>query len=104
MISEILTRISEILTRNQDKLDPMEHEVTDEGLQVEIRGGSKTVVDWINGKGRDRDGRGAFGGIQRQLRAWWGNKTNPRRRENDWAVLFSVNTMTMPMRKTGPKG
>ena len=81
--------MSEFSNKEPRQLDPLvlEDPVTDGGIQMEIRGDNKTVVDWVNGKARER---GAIGGIQRerQLREWWGNKTNTRRKENDWAVYI----------------
>ena len=44
------------------------------GIQVDIRGDSKTVVDWINGKGRERAAKGANGGIQSQPVEGWGRQ------------------------------
>ena len=57
-----------------------------EGVQVAIRGDSKTVVDWITAKrGRERE-EGCLGTIQRQLREWCGDTASTRRREHDWAM------------------
>ena len=84
----------------------LEDPVADEGVGVEIRDDSKT---WIGSTAR-HDGRElreeACGGIQRQLRELWGNKTNTRGRENDWSVHVLRGTTKMPIhgRKKRPEG
>ena len=66
-------------------LDPMVLEAPrkSEGIQVEIRGESKTVVGWINGTARQRP---AIGNIQRQLRGCWDGMANTWNGETDWVV------------------
>ena len=49
-----------------------------EGIQVEIRDDSRTVVDWVNGMARQRSAWDA-GDIRRQLREWWGRTATLRR-------------------------
>ena len=46
------------------------------GCRWRLKGDSKRVVDWINGKARERMARGATGSIQRQLREWWSEKAD----------------------------
>ena len=57
-----------------------------EGIQVEIRGDSKMVLDWINGEVRQSSTGRAFGNVEKQMREWWGRAVNLRRREDDWTV------------------
>ena len=70
------------------ELDPTVRDVPGRGtgIQVEIRGDSKTVEDWIHGIARQRSACEAVGEIQRQLRDRWSKAVNMRVRKGDWAV------------------
>ena len=51
-----MKKISVLPEREARQLDPMILEVPEEGeeIQVETRGGSKTVVVWVNGRAKER--------------------------------------------------
>ena len=57
-----------------------------EGIQVEIKGESKTVVHWINGEAGQSSAWGAVGEVQTQLRERRSKAANLRRMEDDKAV------------------
>ena len=42
-----------------------------EGIELEIRSDSKTVVEWISGKAKQKTTVGAMEWAQKQLREWW---------------------------------
>ena len=54
---QMAKHICELLSKEPRQLGPMflKDSGKGEGIQVEIRGDSKTVVDWINGKARERE-------------------------------------------------
>ena len=82
--THLLKKVTGVPCRKPSELDPVVLEVPGrgEGIEVEIRGGSKMVVGGINGK----RSAGAVGDIHRQLQEWWRKAANLRRRENDWAI------------------
>ena len=43
-----------------------------EGIEMEIRDDSKTVVEWINGKAKQQTSVGAVEVAQKQLKEWLG--------------------------------
>ena len=59
--------------RKERELDPLllEPPRTVEGIELVIRGDSKTVVDWINGKAKQKVPYQAIETIQIQLMEWW---------------------------------
>ena len=81
---------------NKEELDLMVFEAPDRGerVQLEIRSESKTVVDLITSKARQRSVWEAVGSVQRQLRQWLDQTANLKRRRDDWTVLIFVNMTT----------
>ena len=59
---------------------------TTEGIELVIRGDSKTVVDWINGKAKQKTPSRLIENIQLQLMDWWRKGVDLSRRTGDWAV------------------
>ena len=60
---------------------------TTEGIQLVIRGdSSKTVVDWINGKAKQKKPSRIIYNAQLQLMNWWRQGVDLSQRTGDWAV------------------
>ena len=61
-------------SNKQRELDPVVFEAPERGErgQLEIRSDSKTVVDWITSKARQRPVWCVDGSVQRHLRQWFG--------------------------------
>ena len=57
-----------------------------EGIELAIRGDSKTVVDWINGKAKQKTPSRIIDNIQLKLMDWWKKGVHLSRRTGDWAV------------------
>ena len=59
--------------QNPRELDPVAFEDPSkgDGIQLEITGDSKTVVEWINDKAKQGSTGGAVGNVRRQLREFW---------------------------------
>ena len=74
--------------RKERELDPlsMEPPRTVEGIELVIRGDSKTVVDWINGKAKQKVSYRAIATIQIELMEWWKKGVDLCQRIGDWAV------------------
>ena len=74
--------------RKERELDPlvMEPPRTVEGIELVIRGDSKTVVDWINGKAKQKVSSRAFEIIQIQRMEWWKKGVDLCHGIGDWAV------------------
>ena len=53
---------------------------------LEIRGDSKTVVDWVNGHAKQYMRDITIATAQNTLQAWWGCGVDLRRRVADWAT------------------
>ena len=64
----------------------MEPPRTVEGIELVIRRDSKTVVDWINGKAKQKVSYRAIETIQIQLMEWWKQGADLSQRIGDWAV------------------
>ena len=75
------------LTKARD-VDPLtiDSPGTTEGIELVIRGDSKTVVDWINGKAKQKTPSRFIDNIQLQLMDWWRKWVDLSRRTGDWAV------------------
>ena len=76
--------------RKERDLDPLmiKPPRTVEGLELVIRGDSKTVVDWINGEAKQKVSYRAIETIQIQLMEWWKKGIDLSQRIGDWAVLI----------------
>ena len=75
------------LTKARD-VDPLIIDPPDniEGIELVIRGDSKTVVDWINGMAKKKTSSRIIDNIQLQLMDWWKKGVRLSRRTGDWAV------------------
>ena len=66
-----------------------------EGIELVIPGDSKTVVDWINGKAKQKVSYRAIATIQIQLMEWWKKGVDLSQRIGDWAVrIFREHNST----------
>ena len=61
---------------------------SDKRLTLEIRGDSKTVVDWVNGHAKVKSLESTITTAQNLLWRWWSRGVDLRRRVADWAVLI----------------
>ena len=59
---------------------------TTEGVELVMRVDSKTVVDWINGKAKQKTPSRIIDDIQLQLMDWWRKEVDLSCRIGDWAV------------------
>ena len=57
-----------------------------EGIRLVIRGDSKTTVDWINGKAKQKKASSIINSTQKQLLNWWKQEVDLSHRTADWAV------------------
>ena len=57
-----------------------------DGIELEIRSDSKTVVDWISGHANHASAVSYLGAAQEQLRDWWSRGVDVRGRVDDWAI------------------
>ena len=73
---------------NERELDPLllVPPRTGTGIELVIRGDSKTVVDWINGKAKQQVSYRAIETIQILLMEWWKKGVDLCQRIGDWAV------------------
>ena len=60
--------------------------ITVEGIELVIGGDSKTVVDWINGKAKQKVSYRSIETIQIQLVEWWKKGVDLSQRIGDWTV------------------
>ena len=69
-------------------VDPLilEPPANTEGIQLVIQGDSKTIVDWINGKPKQKKTSSIIDSIQIQLMNWWKQGVDLSHRTGDWAV------------------
>ena len=74
--------------RKEREHDPlvMEPPRTVEGIELVTRGDSKTVVDWINGKAKQKVSYRAIEIRQIQLMEWWKKGVDLCQRIGEWAV------------------
>ena len=77
-----------ISLRKERELDPLllVPPRTVAGIELVIRGDSKTVVDWINVKAKQNVSYRAIETIQIQLMEWWEKGGDLCQRIGDWAV------------------
>ena len=97
-----------ILLRKERELDSlvMEPPRTVEGIELVIRCDSKTIVDWINGKAKQKVSYRAIEIIQIQHMEWWKITSNITRKQTCGLVLGprgSARNGMMSLRLTGPK-
>ena len=53
---------------------------------LEIRGDCKTIVDWINGRAKEKTRECTVEETQSFLRDWWGRGVHQRKRTTEWAT------------------
>ena len=97
-----------IALRKERDLDPLmiKPPRTVEGIELAIRGASKTVVDWINGKAKEKASYRAIETIQIQLMEWWKKGVDLSQRIGVWAVhIFREHNKEADLWAVmGPKG
>ena len=80
---------------------------TVEGIELVLRGDSKTVVDWINGKAKQKVSFRAIVAIQIQLMEWWEKGRRPVKKESVTGRCTSSENTTWRQiygRVLGPRG
>ena len=94
--------------RKERVLDPLmiEPPRTVEGIELVIRGDSKTVVDWINGKAKQKVSYRSIETIQIQLMEWWKRGVDLKKGSAIGRCTSSGNTTLRQIygRVTGPRG
>ena len=67
-----------------DGIDPTKLE----GIDLAIRGGSKTVVGWINGRATQKRDSRCLRSALKPLRDWWGRSVDLRRKVRAEKLMF----------------
>ena len=87
-----------IPSKKPREVDPMvlEPPTTAKGVEMEMRGDCKTVVDWINGHAKQKTPNKTLVAAQKQMRDWWSRGADLRRRLPTGRCAFSANTTMRP--------
>ena len=83
-------KVGGILFKKARDVDPLiiaiDYWLSGQGIELVIRSDGKTVVDWINGKVKQKTPSRIIDNVQLQFMDWWRKGVDLSRRTGDWAV------------------